>query len=84
MGGTSSEHGAYFAFFRLAQYAFMRSAWALRCAALRLRRLATGAGVAIAASGFFGGLPRRFADPCRAAIARFNLSRSAISMAMMC
>jgi hypothetical protein len=34
--------------------------------------------------GFFGGLPRRFAEPWRASIARFSLSRSAISMAMMC
>ena len=76
----------YFAFFRLAQYAFMRSACASRCAALRrFRFLASGAaaGVALAANGFLGGLPGRFAAPWSASMARFSLSRSAISRAMM-
>ena len=38
---------------------------------------------AAAIAGFFGGRPRRF-DPCRASIARFILSRSAIRSATMC
>jgi hypothetical protein len=38
---------------------------------------------AAAIAGFFGGRPRRF-DPCRASIARFMLSRSAIRSATMC
>ena len=71
---------AYFVFFRFAaQYAFIRSACALRRAALwRLRFGAEGAvGTA------FCGLPRRFAEPWRASMARFSLSRSAISRAMI-
>ena len=39
--------------------------------------------MAIANNGFFGGLPRRFAEPWRAWMARFNLSRSAISRERM-
>jgi len=63
------------------------SACTFRYAALRFRfffRAIATTGVAAAASGFFGGLPRRFAEPWRASIARFNLSRSAISRAMIC
>ena len=37
-----------------------------------------------AVSGFFGGLPRRFAGPWRASMARFSLSRSAIRSVMIC
>jgi hypothetical protein len=60
----------------------MRSACAFRCAALRRRRFFAGVGATAGAatiSGFFGGLPRRFAGPWRASMARFSLSRSAIS-----
>jgi hypothetical protein len=61
----------------------MRSACTLRRAALwRLRLGAETSGAAAMAT--FGGLPRRFAEPWRASIARFNLSRSAISRATMC
>ena len=58
----------------------MRSACALRWAALR--RLRFGA-EAVVVAAFFGGLPRRFAEPWRASMARFSLSRSAISRAMI-
>ena len=76
----------YFAFFRFAaQYAFIRSAWAFRRAALwRLRFGAEITGAAGDVAMAFGGLPGRFAPPWSASIARFNLSRSAISRAMMC
>jgi hypothetical protein len=61
----------------------MRSACALRRAALwRLRFGAETTGVADVATAF-GGLPRRFAEPWRASMARFSLSRSAISSAMI-
>ena len=75
----------YFAFFRfVAQYAFMRSAWALRRAALWRLRFGTETSVAASVTAALGGLPRRLADPWRASMARFNLSRSAISRATMC
>ena len=61
------KHYPFACFFRLAaQYAFMRSACAFRCAALwRLRFIfgAAGDGVAAVISGFFGGLPRRLPVP---------------------
>ena len=69
-----------------AQYAFIRTPCALRWAELMVRRLrftgtAIGAGAATAAS--FGGLPRRLAGPPRTSMARFSLSRSAMSRARM-
>jgi hypothetical protein len=76
----------YFVVFRFAaQYAFMRSACALRRAALwRLRFGVTAIeGVNAVATGALGGLPLRLVVPCSAAIAWFNLSRSAISREMM-
>jgi len=74
----------FMAFLRFAQYAFMRSAWAFRCAPLRRFRLGPETSGAVGTAAFFGGLPRCFVEPRRASIARFSLSRSAISRAMMC
>ena len=51
---------------------------------LRLRFAGTGVGAgATAASGFFGGLPRRFVGPWRTSMARVSFSRSAIRRAMI-
>ena len=47
----------------------------------------TGAGATTALIppvGFFGGRPRLRSGPCNASIARFSLSRSAMSKASMC
>jgi hypothetical protein len=54
----------YLAFFRFAaQYAFIRSPWALRRAALWRLRFGAGATGAADVAMAFGGLPRRFAEP---------------------
>jgi hypothetical protein len=74
------------AFFRrFAQNAFIRRDWAFRLAAdIRRRGAGEGGAVAVAAAnGFFGGRPRLFSGPCNASIARFSLSRSAMSNASM-
>ena len=63
----------------------MLSACFLRCAGLKFRffraGFASAAGVVFAVA-FFADLPGRLraASPCNAAMAAFNLSRSAISM----
>ena len=52
----------YFAFFRLAQYAFMRSACALRCAPLRrLRFLPVVKGCRCSVVGYFDSVLRTMA-----------------------
>src|ERR1700743_1325493 len=70
----------------------MRSEAALRSEAVRLRRpppafgaapgAAAGAADVLAAA--FAGRPRRTAGPCRASIARFRRSRSAINSETIC
>ena len=62
----------------------MRSACAFRRAALWRFRFGAEPSGAAGVAAAFGGLPRRFAEPWRASIARFSLSRSVISRAMMC
>lgn len=66
--------------FRCFQYRFIRSDWALRCAAERTGRFVTGD----APMALLGGLPRRLIGPSNASMALFNLFRSSINMVRIC
>ncbi len=78
-------HG-FWLFRRSAQYFFILSECALRCAAVRFRRSRTvvGASAALGVTRLFGGLPRRLVGPWSASIAVLIRFRSKISSARIC